>query len=360
MPKSWRNRLGWLQTHHLPRPARRLLRLLALALVVEYLVVPQIAGTRNSWHLLLNASPAWLAVALGAEALCLMSYAALTQQLLPTPGRPTFGRVLRVDLATTAVSHLVPGGSAAGLGLGYQLLTDAGVPGVDAAAAKATQAVGSAAILNVILWAALVSSIALHGVSAVYGTVALAGLVLLSVAAGLLIGMRTRRDQISAWLGRTLGRLPFLEAERVRVAVCDAAAYLDNFTADRPLLARASLLAAANWLLDALALWACVRAFGHTLGPDGALVPYGIANVLAALPITPAGLGVVEAFLIPALVGFSVPRGVAILGVLAWRALSFVLPIPVGLAAYVSLPSPHVGRADVTLDHPPPGSDTQQ
>jgi uncharacterized membrane protein YbhN (UPF0104 family) len=38
--------------------------------------------------------------------------------------------------------------------------------------------------------------------------------------------------------------------------------------------------------------------------------------VLAAVPITPAGLGIVEAFLIPAVVGFNVPRGVAILGVL--------------------------------------------
>jgi len=82
-------------------------------------------------------------------------------------------------------------------------------------------------------------------------------------------------------------------------------------------------------------------AFGHALGPVGLLVPYGIANVLAALPITPAGLGIVEAFMIPALVGFSVPRGTAILGVLAWRGLNFLAPIPVGLAAYLSLPTKH-------------------
>ena len=66
--------------------------------------------------------------------------------------------------------------------------------------------------------------------------------------------------------------------------------------------------------------------------------------VLAALPVTPAGVGVVEAFLIPSLVGFGVPRGSAILGVLAWRALSFLAPIPIGLAAYLSLSDPSVLR----------------
>lgn len=339
MRRSWRTQLDWLRTHHLPRPARQLVRLVALGLVVEYLLVPQIAGTRNSWHLLVGADPLWLLASLGAEALSLAAYALLTQRLMPVGHRPSYGRVLRIDLATLAVSHVVPAGSAAGLGLGYQLLTSAGVPGPEAAAAKATQAVGSAVVLNVILWIALASSIALHGFTPVYGPVALVGVVVLTVAAGLVIGMRTRRGQISGWLGRTLGRLPFLDGDRVRAAICDAADYLDAFTADRRLLAQTSVLAAVNWILDALALWAAVRAFGHSLGPDGALVPYGIANVLAAIPVTPGGLGVVEAVLIPALVGFSVPRGIAILGVLAWRAVSFVLPIPIGLLAYLGLPT---------------------
>ena len=38
-----------------------------LAVVVEYLVVPQIAGTRNSWHLLLGVDNAWLLLAVGLE-----------------------------------------------------------------------------------------------------------------------------------------------------------------------------------------------------------------------------------------------------------------------------------------------------
>jgi uncharacterized protein (TIRG00374 family) len=329
---------------------KRFVRLVIVAIVIEYLLMPQLAGTRKSWHLLIDVDNVWLLVALALEIGSLLAYALLTRTLLPEDSRPGYWRVLRIDLSTLAISHCVPAGSAVGLGLGYRLLTGAGVAPAAAVVAKATQAVGSAVVLNVLLGASLITSIALHGFSSGYGLVAITGLIVLSLAAATSITL-TRHEKSTAERGsRILGRLPLVSADAVRSGVTSAARYLRQLLADRHLLGQVVVFALANWLLDAGALWACVRAFGHTLGPDGLLVPYGMANVLAALPITPAGLGVVEAFLIPALVGFSVPRGVAILGVLGWRAISFLIPIPVGLAAYVSLPS--ASAAD-----PPPQPD---
>jgi hypothetical protein len=308
-----------------------------LAVVAEYLLVPQIAGTRDSWHLLVGVHIGWLLVATALEVASLAAYAALSRALLPPSERPGYGTVLGIDLTTLAASHVVPAGSAVGLGLGYRLLTRAGVSGPAAVFAQATQAIGSAVVLNLMLWTALVASIPVHGFSRVYGPIAVAGLVLLTAVGGLLVLLLRGDERIATGLARTIGRLPRVPADHVRSSVLAGAAHLRAFAADRRLLAVTGLLAAANWLLDAAALWACVRAFGHSLGPDGTLVPYGIAAVLAALPITPAGLGVVEAGLIPSLVAFSVPRGIAILGVLAWRALSFLLPIPIGAIAYLLL-----------------------
>jgi len=315
------------------------------------LVVPQIAGTRNSWHLLVGVDNAWLLVAVLLEAASLGVYALLSRALLPRAERPGYATVLGIDLSTMAASHVVPAGSAVGLGLGYRMLTRAGVSGPAAVFAKATQAVGSAVVLNLILWIALLVSIPLHGFSPVYGPIALAGLVLLTIAAVLLALVLRGHDRVSDVVARLLGRLPKLSEAGVRAAVQSSAGHLRAFTADRRRLALTFVFAAANWLLDAAALWACVRAFGHTLGPDGLLVPYGIAAVLAALPITPAGLGIVEASLIPALVGFSTPRGIAILGVLAWRAITFLLPIPIGGLSYLLLQRPHAPAAL------PPGGD---
>ncbi len=336
--KAWRAVRQWRP----PRSVRGAVRLVILVLIVEYLLVPQLAGTRKSWHLLVGVDDAWLAAATALEVASLAAYGLLSRAVLP-PGRnlPSFWTLMRIDLATLAVSHVVPAGSAVGLGLGYRLLTQAGVRGGDAVIAKATQAVGSAVVLNIMLLVALVIAIPLHGFNAIFGTVAVIGILLLAGAAAVVVLLTRGEERGAALLGRQLGRLPGLTEQKVRNALYAVAEHVQRFTADRRLLRWTAGLAALNWLLDAAALWCCIRSFGHALGPDELLVPYGIAGVLAALPFTPAGIGIVEGFLIPALVGFGVPRGIAILGVLGWRALNFLLPIPLGALAYLSLPRPH-------------------
>jgi hypothetical protein len=62
--------------------------------------------------------------------------------------------------------------------------------------------------------------------------------------------------------------------------------------------------------------------------------------VAGVLPVTPAGLGVIDSVAPLLLVSFGVTRSVATLGVLGWRLVNFWLPIPAGAAAYVSLKVP--------------------
>ncbi len=95
--------------------------------------------------------------------------------------------------------------------------------------------------------------------------------------------------------------------------------------------------AAANWLLDAASLWVFVAAFGRLISPVDLLTAYGLANILAAIPITPGGLGVVEFVLVSMITGFGPTAGQALSAVLAYRAVNFWLPIPVGGLAYASL-----------------------
>ncbi|MGQ0431345.1 MAG: lysylphosphatidylglycerol synthase transmembrane domain-containing protein [Microthrixaceae bacterium] len=88
-------------------------------------------------------------------------------------------------------------------------------------------------------------------------------------------------------------------------------------------------------------LWLFLAAVGHRSSIPGLLVAYGLANVLAAVPLSPGGLGVVETTLIITLVGFGTPTAIASLGVAGYRLIQFWLPIPAGAAAWVSL---HGGR----------------
>lgn len=73
------------------------------------------------------------------------------------------------------------------------------------------------------------------------------------------------------------------------------------------------------------------------MNPLGLFVAYGLANLLATLPISPGGLGIIEGVLIPSLVGFGTPQAVAVLGVVSWRLFEFWAPIPVAGVAYASL-----------------------
>jgi uncharacterized protein (TIRG00374 family) len=107
---------------------------------------------------------------------------------------------------------------------------------------------------------------------------------------------------------------------------------------------RALLAAAGNWGLDYLALLAALTAVGSRPRPSLVLLAYTISIVLGMIPITPGGLGFVEAGLTAtlALAGVSAPD--AVLATLAYRLVSYWLPILIGPVAYW-LHSHRVARA---------------
>ena len=321
----------------LPAPLWQIGRLLLLALIIEYLVVPQLAGPRKVAHLIGQVNPLLLLAGFGLEAAALVAYAQLTRTVLPQNQQLSLFTVLRIQLTTLSVSHCAPGGTATGSALGYRLMTQAGVDRGAVGFALATQAIGSAVVLNVILWLALIVSIPVWGFDAVYLLAAAVGAVLLLASAALLFMFTRGEDRVGAVLERAADRLPFVDGAALRRSFVQVATRLEQLSEQRQLLGRALFWATANWLLDAGSLWVFVGAFGHWANPDGLLVSYGLAQVLAAIPITPGGLGVVEATVTSLLVGFGTPRGAATLGVVGYRLIQFWLPIPIGGLTYLSL-----------------------
>jgi uncharacterized protein (TIRG00374 family) len=281
--------------------------------------------------------PLYLLLGVVLEAVSLLCYAELARSVIPPSEDPGLFRVLRIQLTTLSVSHCVPGGSAAGSSLGYRLLTAAGVRRSDVGFALAAQSLGSALVLNVIFWIALVVSIPVWGISPLYFTAAIVGAVLVGAFIFLVL-LFSRGEQVADHvLRRITRRLPFVDEEAVHLLFCRLRDRVLTLGHQRPILIRAVGWAAGNWLLDAASLYVFVGAFGHWVNPDGLLVAYGLAYILAAVPLTPGGLGVVEATLTTALVGFDTTRAVAIIGVVAYRLVNFWLPIPVGGIAYLSL-----------------------
>jgi uncharacterized protein (TIRG00374 family) len=320
-----------------PRPVRRVATLLIVAAIVEFFVLPQVAGARRAAHLLGSVNPALVALGLALEVAALLAYFQLTRSLVPRSDRPSLLRMARIELSSLGLSHVVPGGTGPASALAFRLLTEAGVKPTDAGFALATQGLGSAVVLNMILWVALIVSIPLRGTRPLYTFAAGIGVVVFGAFTFLILGLTRAEGRTANLLCRIATHLPFLDCNKVEAAVHRVATRLRELARDPRLLVRAIVWAAANWLLDAASLWVFIAAFGHRTSIDGLLVAYGLANVLAAVPITPGGLGIVEGVLTPTLVGFGVPADIAVLGVVSYRLVNFWLPIPAGGLAYLSL-----------------------
>lgn len=343
---------GWLpkQRRWLPWTARRILEVLVLALVVEYLVLPQLAGTHRWLSLLADANWWWLVAAFGAELGSLVAFSLATRSLLPADSRPGLWRLWRIDLAGIAVSHSVPGGAAVGTALGYRLLHQSGVATGPATFAKLGQGAVSALVLQALLLSSLAIAIPLHGSSPLYLTAALIGVGLLIAVIALTMLLIYAEPALARIAAAVTARVPKLSRNSGSDVVHRLAEDVRRVVRQPRRFAASVGWSAANWLLDAFALWCSVTAFGHLLGYDGVLVPFCLANTAAWIPLTPSGLGIVEGVIIPTLVGFATPRGIAVLGTTAWRLINFWLPIPLGAVAYATL---HGAQREVTQESPP-------
>ncbi len=320
----------------IPREVRWTVSVFVIFFVFEYFLLPDLASAKKSLHVLGHVNVAFLLLGVALEVLALVAYAELTHTVL-SPDSPSRWRLLRVNMASLAVSHVVPGGTAPGTAVGYRLLTEQGVSGSTAGFGLAEQGVGSAVVLNAIFWLALIISIPLRGFNPLYGIAAAAGVLLIGAFAGTVFLITRGQTRAMRWIEAIARRVPFVNPDTISALLQKLADRLHILLRDRALLRHAIVWAALNWLLDAGSLWVFLRAFGQSVFPIDLLVAYGLANILAVIPITPSGLGVVEGVLIPTLVGFHVPKTFAILGVISYRLINFWLPIPVGGISYLSL-----------------------
>ena len=96
----------------------------------------------------------------------------------------------------------------------------------------------------------------------------------------------------------------------------------------------AVLSSAGRWIFDYLALLACLRAVGAEPRASLVLLAFVAASFLGMIPLTPGGLGFVEAGLTGMLALAGVGAAPAAVATLAYRLISFWLPIPAGAAAY--------------------------
>ena len=317
------------------RPLIRHLILLALAGAGLYFVWPNIVSLFSHAPGLRAIAWFWF-VLMGA--LELASFACAWGLLRLMLNEKSWFLAATTQLTGNAFSRVIPGGAASGGSMSYQMLATAGLPRARIVTSlTATTVLSSAVLLALpalsipgILGGALVDRALLHSVEVGVGVF----VIILGAGALLLFTDGPLRvvGDAGQWLrNRLLRRRPpmtglagTLVRERNLIRGVIGAKWW-----------QALLFAAGNWLLDWGALLAALAAVGARPRASLVLIAYVVAALLAMLPFTPGGLGFVEVGLTAMLPLAGVSASGAALATLAYRLVSYWLPIPTGFAAYL-------------------------
>ena len=309
--------------------------LLGIAAFTLYVLLPQLLDLWDTVPRLRTLSALWFVAMVVLESGSYMSMWALTRVALPTVSWFVAGTS---QLVSNAVSKTVPGGAAMGAATGWRMLSVSGVEKGSAGAALTATAIISNGVLFMLPMVALLLSIVSAPVPRGLDRVAWGGAVLfiLLFAVGFAL---VRFDRPLIMLGNALERVSTPILRRLHRPGGPTA---DGLVRQRDLMVeglgarwkKALAAAVGNWLLDYMALVAALMAVGVKPRFSVVLLAYGAAAVLGMIPITPGGLGFVEAGLTAMLVLAGVPSADALLATLAYRIVSYWLPLPAGVVAH--------------------------
>jgi uncharacterized protein (TIRG00374 family) len=307
--------------------------------VAIYLLVPRLGGLSRDAAALRDAN-LWLALlGVAVETASIAAYVTLYRSLLRAEhAEVPWLAAGRGVMSAFLISHVLPGGAAAGTVMNVRTMEREGVPARRTGLALVLAVILSDIALALIFLAGIVYSLAKQHLPAGYIAAAVVVLPIGAILIGVVFLLAFRRDlgaramhRIARILHRFIHRIDPDSLARSAEELADEAR--SALSGRRFLVAMG--LALANWLLDIFVLYLFFLALGHHQHFGALLVAYAVANMAAAIPLTPAGLGFVEATLIGVSVAFGAPRQIAVVAVLGYRLVNFWLPLPVGLAAYI-------------------------
>jgi uncharacterized protein (TIRG00374 family) len=315
---------------------------LVLAIAVHFLL-PQLSGLRDTGHALAEASWWVPLVAIALEALSLLAYAELLRTaLVCARSEAPRGFLQRTVVAGLALGRTLPGGTTAALPVIVGNLRGAGLDAAVATASMAASGLLSSLVLALLL--PVGAGLAFASGTTGGNILGIAGLAIVLI--GLIVGVRPilrRPEAAGSVIARIVGavaRGPLkhrVDPEQIGAAVERAVESAGRLANDRRGLATAAGWASANWLFDAAALAVLAATIGKGTPLGALLLAYVVAQLVAAVPLTPGGIGVVETAMTGVLIAAGAPGAAATATVLSWRLVSFWLPILVGLALVPTL-----------------------
>jgi putative heme transporter len=319
---------------------------MVVVVVLFAFVLPRIADYGAVWNAISDLSWQAALAVLAAATLNVLTFG--PPYMAAMPGL-SYWRSMTVSLSATAAANVFPGGDAVGIGLAYGMLRGWAFTSADVTLGLILFSVWNQ-LVNVVFPLVAIVLLALRGEQSALLQLAAAigGAILAIVLITFTLALRSESaaraigriaERAIGWFTRVFHRRP---REDVMGAVVRFRTRSIAVIRRRwHLLTLATL---AGHLTVWLVLLVSLRAVGVTSSEVSAVesfAAWSLVRLLTAIPITPGGLGVVELGLTGALVGFGGHQTDVLAAVLLYRAMTFLPPIPLGLAASLTFRRAH-------------------
>jgi uncharacterized membrane protein YbhN (UPF0104 family) len=322
-----------------PPPWRSIVKKTVMAVVAGitlYLVFPSLAAVFGSFPKLTSLDPIWFTFALALQVAHFTCTIALQRIALRTKA---WFSVTTSQLSGNAISLIVPGGAAFGAATQFRMLAEAGNDPATAVAgltAFSLLGIGGLLALPVFVLPAIIAGTPIANGLEHAALLGLGAFVLFAAFSAAVLML----DGPLQWAGRVIQAA----LNRIKRKSGPVTGLPDRLVFERNRIRRvlgrrwkaATLLSTGRLAFDFGTLLACVRATGVKPNPSLVLLAYAVAGLLALIPLTPGGLGIVEAGLSALLILAGVPGVDAVVATLAYRIISYWLPIAVGPFAYLA------------------------
>lgn len=307
----------------------------ALVVATFAFLLPQIANYAEVWATVRTLSWPWVLALLGAAALNVVTFAPPWQIALPGL---RFRAALAITQASTALSIVVPAGIAAGMAGSVGMLRGWGFPGRDIGRALTLTSLWSQFTNLTYPIVALFLLTAQGGQSPALVTAAFVAVAVLGVAVAVLVLVLVS-GRLATDLGDALARSANWALGKLRRGpVGWSGANFERFRSDAGrLLARrwhgltlASFVGSLSVFVVLLVSLRALDVPSSEVTAIEAFAAWALMRLVAAIPITPGGIGIVELGLTAVLVGFGGNNAGVVAAVLVFRALTMVPTLLLG------------------------------
>ena len=331
-------------TEEMPRVSLTRGRLLASVIFIVsiaafmYFVLPKLLGLRDTWNRLAHGNAWWLGFGAVLEVCSFLCYIVLFRAVFVRgESRIDWRASYEITMAGLAATRLFASAGAGGVALTAWALRRSGMePRIVACRLVAFMALLYAVFMGCLVIVGLglylgafpgQAPFAITIVPAIFG----GAVIIIFLAVSLLPGDFDRL--VARWTaGGRLGRLAGAAATAPAAAASGIRTAISLVRGKDP-----SLLGAVGWWgFDIAVLWSCFHAFGGSPPTAVVVMSYFVGMLGNVLPL-PGGIGGVDGAMIGAFSAFGVAPSLAVVSVLAYRALAFWLPTLPGAVAYLQL-----------------------